>query len=279
MKSVAVYIDVLMALNLFFNYFSLLAVAKFLYLKVKRKRLVFGALLGAIYSIYIIFPSPGMLLSILVKVLMAISIVYVSFGISKVFKSFLCFLVINLAFAGFSSIIWDVLNVNCMLVHNHVVYFGISPLILVCSTLVAYIIIELINRIIGKHSCEKAFYHIKVAISEKYAVFDACLDTGNNLKEPFSNLPVILVNKSCIKNILPSDVNFEDTNMMEKSSLKLGKKLRLIPFGTILGEGTLLAFKPDNVVIETKSGNINREAYIAICSKVNGAIIGSDMIC
>jgi stage II sporulation protein GA (sporulation sigma-E factor processing peptidase) len=137
---------------------------------------------------------------------------------------------------------------------------------------------ELMNRIVGRHACERAFYRVKIVNSKKDVTFDACLDTGNSLKEPFSNLPVILVNKSCVKDILPSDINFEDANMIEKSSIKLGKKLRLIPFGTISNEGTLLAFKPDDVIVETKNGKIKREAYLAVCSKLSYAIIGSDMV-
>ena len=45
-----IYIDVLIATNIFINYFLLLAVAKFLHSNAKRWRLVLASVLGAAYS-------------------------------------------------------------------------------------------------------------------------------------------------------------------------------------------------------------------------------------
>jgi stage II sporulation protein GA (sporulation sigma-E factor processing peptidase) len=276
-----IYIDILIALNLFVNYFLLLAVAKFLYLKPRRKRLVLGACLGAIYSVYIFLPEINSFLSLLIKSAMALSIVCVTFGILKelILKTFLCFLIINFAFLGLTFAMWIIFRPAGMIIKNGIIYFNFSPLTLVISTIISYFIIELINKIIGHHSCENMIFKVKIVLAKKCAIFDAYLDTGNNLKEPFSHLPVILVNKTCIKNILPKGINFEDANKIEEYSLKFNKKLRLIPFGTISGEGNLIAFKPDLITIQAQKGNaIRREAYIAICEKVNNAIIGVDII-
>ena len=58
MKQV-IYIDVLIIVNLFVNYFILLTTSKFLNLKLKLSRLILGEILGAIYSLYIFIPAPN----------------------------------------------------------------------------------------------------------------------------------------------------------------------------------------------------------------------------
>lgn len=55
--SQVVYVDVLLALNLFINYLLLLSGACLLREKVRRWRLLLGAALGAIYALVIFCPS------------------------------------------------------------------------------------------------------------------------------------------------------------------------------------------------------------------------------
>jgi stage II sporulation protein GA (sporulation sigma-E factor processing peptidase) len=279
LKTVVVYADILMLLNLFVDYFLLSAVSKFLYLKPGKRRLILGALLGSVYSLYIFFPEQNAFWSFLIKFTMALTMVCVVFGISRpiLIKTFLCFGIIRFMFFGFSFAMWMTLRPNGMIIRNSVVYLRISPLVLVLSTLAAYIIIEMSNRIIGRHVCEEAICRVKITIFKKSDVFEARLDTGNNLKEPFSNLPVILANKKCLQNVLPQNINFEDVNSIENSCEKWRKILRLVPFDTISEGGMLVAFKPDCVIIETKKNKTNRNVYVAICNKIEGALIGSEM--
>ena len=99
-------------------------------------------------------------------------------------------------------------------------------------------------------------------VGERQVNFAAKVDTCNSLREPFSNLPVIVASEEVLKPILPQDFwpfikgnemqNFEDF------------KIRFIPFQTVSGEGLLPAFKPDVVKIKN---DFEKEAYIAVCSK------------
>ncbi|MCL2311348.1 MAG: sigma-E processing peptidase SpoIIGA [Firmicutes bacterium] len=278
-----IYVDILVALNLFVNFFILLAVAKFLYLRHQRWRLVLGALLGAIYSLYIFIPEPILFISFLIKIFMAFTIIIVSFGISKfiLLRSLVCFCLISFGFSGLNFAMWIAFRPCGMFVKNGVVYFNISPLVLVTSTLIAYFLIEFMNKFLGKHVCQEAFYRVKVKFKQKLIEFDAQLDTGNSLKEPFSNLPVILVDQEKIVEILPDKINFEDINFVKKISERLNVPVRLIPFSGISENGLLFGFKPDNVIIQTFSGeNFEKEAYIAVCERngLKNALIGSDLV-
>lgn len=282
-----IYIDILIAVNLFINYILLLLTAKFLSLKWKSIRLVFGEILSGIYSLYILFPETNLFLSILVKLIMSITIVWCVFGF-KSLKSFikitLCFYAINFLFSGMMLGLWILFRPSSMEMNNGVVYFNISPLVLIGSTIVSYFIIEIFYRIIGKNHIKNSFYEIKINIEDSPVKLKAKVDTGNILREPFSNLPVIIVRKSTAEKIIPPkllgllDNYYQNTNNI--SSYEVKYPIRMVPFKTVAGSGVFPAFKPKNII---NPEGILKKAYIAICpdrtlSEEIGALINPELI-
>lgn len=268
-----IYIDVLLAVNLFINYFLLVGTAKFLYIGVKRIRLLLGACLGAIYSLYIFLPEPQLIFSIIIKVIMAVTVVLVSFGLRNIrsqIKVIACFYSMSFAFSGVMFAMWCLFEPSGLMINNGVVYFNISPVILVLSTVVSYIIIQGINRVVGKQKTKEAFCKIKIRTSKGISSVKAKVDTGNSLREPFSNLPVIVVRGSAVKQTAPQGLlNFLKTGSLELESNdntygEWGKAIRMIPFKTVSGEGLFPAFKAEGVVINEENG-LQKEAYIALC--------------
>ena len=104
-----VYVDVLVGVNLIVNYFLLLASAKFLTLPFHRGRLVAASALGALYSLVILLPAWNPFLSLLIKLIMAASIILAAFGWHGV-KAFLrqtaAFYIVSFAFAGLMIAVW-----------------------------------------------------------------------------------------------------------------------------------------------------------------------------
>ncbi|HEX2985826.1 MAG TPA: sigma-E processing peptidase SpoIIGA [Caproiciproducens sp.] len=247
-----VYIDVLLAVNLFINYFLLLAVSKFLSISVKRGRLLLAALLGATYSLMILLPEFNIALSFLVKLIMAATIVLAAYPIYN-FKQFVrelaAFYIMSFAFAGLMLALWYFISPHGLLINNSIVYFDISPLALIVLTVICYFIIRLIHRITGRQSPETLFYRIKIEYDGKLVSCMAKVDTGNTLKEPFSNYPVVVVDKKQISDMIPNDES---------------GKIRLIPFQAVSGGGLLSAFKPDKLtVVSGKSRYDIQNVYVA----------------
>ena len=275
-----IYVDILISINLFINYFILLSVSKFLYIKINRWKLILGSTIGALFSLYILFPYKNDFISFIIKIIMSSLIIVTSFGTNKkyFFKLLICFLLINILFFGLTLAIWFMFKPKGMFINNGIVYFNISPTILITSTLVSYFLIELTNRFLGKHPCESSMCHVIVKLNEKSTEFDAQLDTGNSLKEPFSNLPVILVDKYKIKDIIPFDIDLN--NSISEISEKNNISMRIIPFSSISNDDFLIGFKPDFLTIKTNSGNIiNKEAYVGISKKdLKYALVGPDIL-
>ena len=264
MKQV-IYIDVLICVNLVINYFLILATSKFLYLRLKRLRLILGEVLGAVYSLYILLPDYPVFVSLITRLFMAATIMGTVFGFKNLkilAKSVAYFFVVSFLFSGIMFGMWYVFRPKGMAINNGVVYFNISPLLLIASSLVAYTVIEITNRILEKKENKNLVCSVLVKVGERQVNFAAKVDTCNSLREPFSNLPVIVASEEVLKPILPQDFwPFIKENEMQNFE---DFKIRFIPFQTVSGEGLLPAFKPDVVKIKN---DFEKEAYIAVCSK------------
>lgn len=262
-----IYIDILIIVNLFVNYFLLLATAKFFCIKWKTARLLLGEILGGIYSLYILAPELPWLISLAIKLFMSVTIIAATFGIKKptqFFKILIYFYSVNFLFSGIMMAVWCWFKPNGMQINNGVVYFNISPVILIISTIISYIIIEAINKIVNKRKLEHKTINLKIKFKTNQISITAKIDTGNFLKEPFSGLPVIVAKEASIKPLLP--VNTYDqikAYSAGKFTDILNLKIRMIPFKTISEESVLPAFKPD--FIKINESEVQKEVYIALC--------------
>lgn len=283
-----IYIDVLITVNLFINYLLLLTTKKFLSLSWKIPRVIIAEILSGIFSLYILLPEVNFFISLIIKLFMAASIIFSVFGFKNIkffLKTSLCFFFVNFIFSGIMLAMWFTFKPPGMEMSNGIVYFNISPLILVFSTLISYFVIEIINRMLGTKSVKDSFCTIKIDFGNKTEELKAKIDTGNLLKEPFSNLPVIIIRKSNALKIVPKNIleltdNYLNPKSNTYSLTGTFYSIRMVPFGTVLGEGVLPAFKPQKIITPT---GIFKEAYVAVCpdntlSEEIGALINPELI-
>lgn len=269
-----IYIDILICINLFINYFILLSVAHFLKVPAKKKRLILGALLGAVYSLSILLPRLSGAVSLLLKILISVAIVLVAFGrvsARSAVKLVVCFYLMSFAFCGTIFGLWYFLALKGIFIHNGIVYFDISPLLLLGTTVVSYFVVLLFNRIVGREVPGELFCRVEIELDKKVAQINAKIDTGHTLKEPFSGLPVIVVEFRAIKDLLGEEIRpfFADYNKkttLREPSPSWPHQYRLIPFQVISGQGLLPSFLPDRVSIFSKQKKINRNAFVAVCA-------------
>lgn len=245
-----IYVDVLLSLNLFINYFLLLAVSKFLSWEGKRGRLLLASLAGAFYSLTILLPELPDLLSLLLKLLVSGVIIRIAWpfrGWLPFFKAVAVFYLINFAFAGFMLAIWYFIAPEGLTIRNSVVYFSVSPVLFLFLTVLSYLTIRLLQRITGKNRLQQTQCQVTIFYKGQKITCDACVDTGNRLEEPFSGYPVIVIEKE------------------KCPTLPQEEPCRFIPFRAVHTEGLLKAFRPERVVIrygnkETQCKNV----YIAM---------------
>ena len=265
-----IYIDVLVGVNLFINYFLLLCVSDFLTLEGKRKRLVAAALLGAAYSLTILLPELPPALSLPLRLLMSLSIVLAAFGyrgVRSLIRATVAFYLVSFAFAGMMLVLWHFFAPQGLMIRNSVVYFNISPLVLIVLTIVCYGAVTLFHRITGRRMPEKLNCRIVIERGGRTCSCTARVDTGNTLREPFSGDPVTVVYEPVIAGLIPP-----------KESLNF----RLIPFDAVSGRGVLEAFRPDRLTVFSGGETFEtRKVFIAAAKTKLGefdALLNPDLL-
>ncbi len=265
-----IYVDVLVGVNLFINYFLLLAVSRFLSLPVKRLRLIAASALGAAYSLTILLPEVNLFLSFFIKLIMAATIVLAAYpfnGLKQLLRELGSFYIMSFSFAGFMLALWYFVAPQGLIIKNSVVYFDISPLLLIILTVICYIIIRLINRVTGRQMSDQILCKIKIDYNGKSSSCFAKVDTGNSLTEPFSNYPVAVVYEESIASLIPPETS---------------GKIRLVPFQAVSGGGLLPSFKPDllTIICGKKQFKIHN-VYIAVTKASLGefsALLNPDLL-
>lgn len=266
-----IYVDVLLCINLFINYFLLLATAKMICLSIKRKRLVFGAFIGALTSLSIFLPDIGALIFPF-RLFVSALIVLSSFGFKtkRLFiKQLALFLVISFLFAGIMFAVLTAFPKCGGNINNSVVYMNISPLTLIFSTLICYIAVRIMSRFTkGSLADYKKEALVTVEIFGECLTLRALCDTGSFIEETFSGYPVIVTDLKVIKRIIPIHILpfFERGETV--NDFEWNRILRIVPCETVSGNSFLKCFRPDKVTVSCNNGiSVIKNVYIGAADK------------
>ena len=223
--------------------------------------------MGSLLTLTVFIPIHSVLLSALIKLTSACAVTVTAFPKASFHK----FTVRTLTYIGISMIlstavvlINNLIKPTGMIVYKDTIYINISPKILIISAAVIYLIISIYDRVCSVHKIKSKTHKITITINNQTKItFESAIDTGCNLKEPFSGLPVILAEESLFKNYTVPNT-----------------KMRIIPFSTAAGSDLIMGFKPENLTIDNKE--LFGGCYVGICkNKLNGEIkslMGPDLL-
>lgn len=263
-----VYADVLVIINLYVDFFLLWSVKKFLRLGKRNRQLVLGALTGGAFSLTALLPQPPPFLSLLLGLGSALAVTAAAFcplAPRLFWKAAFCFWGFSLLLAGFFLFLIRFFAPQRAAVLGTAVYFDLSPALLFFFTCAAYLVFALAGRLESSRSPETRYKTLLLENRGASVKLWAKADTGNNLREPFSGLPVIVCQADCLKEAAPREaLEFLETGAPAEGS-SLEKGLRLVPFETLNGTGVLPAFQPEQVKDE-KSG-VLLNCWVALCPR------------
>lgn len=245
-----VYIDVLITVNIFIDFFIILCTKKSLHIKASLKRIILGSLFGGTLSLAALLPALPFGINILFDIASAAAIIFVTFGrcsIKSYIKRVAVYFLISFVFCGIMIFIYTSFKPDGMEIYNDIVYFNISPVVLIILTLACYYILKLIKRL-TKGVCGGGVCNVEIYLSNKAATFNAKIDSGCNVKEPFSGEYVIITEETVLDGCIPKD-----------------DKMRVIPFESLGGSGIIKGFKPERLLI---NGVEFSDVYIGICKNI-----------
>ena len=206
---------------------------------------------------------------------------YVAFNpqnVKKMWKQILIFYLTSFVFGGVALYLIYFLKPQDILMKNGM-YVGENILkIILLGGIVAFVVIKISLKIIKTKISSKDMYcNIKIKLNEKEVETTAMLDTGNLVKEPITNTPVIIVESSLLYEMLPKEIlnNLEEvlngnlSDIPEEIQEKYISKMRCIPFKSLGKEnGMLLGIRADEIeVIKEDENKIIKNAIIGIYDK------------
>jgi len=240
-----IYIDVLIVINTYITYFTLKAAAALLHAGYKISRIIAASIFGGIAAVSALIPL-NLWGGLLLRLLLTTALCLIAFGYSGIRRLLLTSAVataIATFICGIVFLIREFTENNFCIPIRGYVYIDISVLTLIFSTTIVYIIISLFRRFLDKPS-ENSILTIEIQHGGCTVTLKAYADSGNNLRDFLSGLPVIVCQAEKIKGIMPE----------APQKGELAKGVRLIPFSSVGGSGIITAFKPDLIVFYTENG-------------------------
>lgn len=278
------------------NYIILFATAVINKVEIKLIRILLSSILGSIYAVVaytnILSNSTG----VIIKILLSVAMIYIAFkpeGFKRFIKQLLIFYLATFTFGGVAFALLYFVKPGELLIENGI-YIGTYPIkIALLGGIVGFVIITIaFNLIKGKLSKNDMFCNISIYIDSKRKDMISMIDTGNLLKEPITGMPVIIVEKEELKDIIPMEI-LKNVNKIINGDIDDIKnieqyisKFRVIPFNSLGKQnGLLLGIKADKIIVDYDENKIEHNNIIIgvyekkLCKNDSyKALIGLDLL-
>ena len=255
-----IYLDSLFLLNLVIDYLLLSCSAIVCGLRTKRLRYLAGALLGAGYAVASLLPGCGFLSSAPMKLVSALLMALAAYGGEKsLLRCALVFLSVSAAFGGF---------LYCITLAGGYPAFDLRTLLLAFA--LCYLLLSLLFGYRVRRS-DRQRVEVALSLGGRTVRFMALVDTGNELRDPISGAPVLLVCPHAVEPLFAGHEELlrrDPVSFLEEADRlpMLRGRVRLIPYSAVGVTGMLGAFRPEGVSVDGEA----RELMAAVSEKVWG---------
>jgi stage II sporulation protein GA (sporulation sigma-E factor processing peptidase) len=248
-----IYADVLILENSIVNFFLLTLTLKATKHKCKITALISSSLLGGIYTLVLLIPQLNTLSYLPFELVVAYIMVRIVYGKTSVInniKVLFVFLMVTFTLSGVCFLLS--LQQNTYLIGNTFKIEKYSIKYIMLGAMIIYIVYSrLVEYIRDKLFINNYIFDLEFKIEDKEYSFKSFLDTGNELREPITNLPCIL-----IENNLINDIDFNSTNTYH------------ILYSSIGYGGELKGIKVNNIILKNKKCLYDKiDAIICPCKE------------
>lgn len=270
-----IYVDVLIILNIYVNFFLIITTAKIMHSPIKTGRCIAAAVYGSLYSLLILIPHLGIFINTLIKLAAAVTIILIAFGFGgklRLIKESIVFFAINIILAGVIYAVYSWLKPEFMHFNNTYFYMDFSLIILVITTAAMYFAVSIARRFADRIPEKTGYYKIIIRYRDKTASLSGIADTGNVLVDFFSGKPVIVCGRDKLQEITgEADFDF--------SAGGIPKGFRMIPCSTVSGSSLMPVFKPDEIIILDAEKNIKKvEALVGFGASDSEAVFNPRLL-
>lgn len=252
--SMEVYIDVVVFQNFIVDMFLLKITSKIMKLKITTKRLLVSSLIGGIYTITSVIPGLKIFSKVPFQIIMALLMIIVLLGKNSIktkLKAASVFILLSVLLSGL-CVLFILWNCNFSITSSKYLLFDNSIKNIVISLILMYF---LCDRIVcyfkDRTFLNNYIFNVSFEINKRVVSFKGFLDTGNELREPITNLPCILVEKDILKDL---PIKKED--------------VYYVPYSAIGIKGKLEGIKIKGIKIESNDKKLKAcDAIICLCDE------------
>jgi len=264
-----VYVDLIFLINFLMDGTLLYTTAKIRKARFKWWRLLLSSAIGASYVVFMLVPDLSMLYTFLVKIAFSLAMLAVAFGIGSV-RSFgrhlAVFYIVNFAAAG------GIFGVRYLLasasdVMNGILFthfggmIGFAQLGIAFIAIVACGVLLLVRSVIAgakeRERLQAYVAELEVQVGEHTKTCTGLIDTGNQLYEPLTRTPVMIMEVKQWTGILPAAwISRIVAGEAEQLLLSLEEasgwegRLRFVPYRSVNRSTQLMiAMRPDKIVV------------------------------
>ncbi|MED1642421.1 sigma-E processing peptidase SpoIIGA [Brevibacillus agri] len=267
-----VYLDIILLLNLAIDTLLLWFTAYFRKERVVWWRMIAAALFGCSYLVFFFFPAFSSMYQWSVKLLFSILMLWIAFGNRRLLsfaQNLIIFYFVAFVFGGgvfglqyFLAPQNEIVN-GLVVTHNDGFGVGFKPTLAIVAvgfTLVFFLGKKSYKAIQEPRRIETFLVDVVVTIAKEKVICRGLVDTGNQLHEPITRLPVMIIESRMLAHLLPPSLlrqTDENGGVWEKLDgswddlpIEWQSRVRLIPYRSVSrGMDFLLAIKPDHVLV------------------------------
>ncbi|MDR1641831.1 MAG: sigma-E processing peptidase SpoIIGA [Clostridiales bacterium] len=261
-----VYADIIFLINLAMDFLILVVAGKIARAKAKVWRLAAAAaLMSVMYCAIVFVPDLHMLYHAASSVAMIAAGVWLAFLPARL-ADFFKLVLLSYATAIFLGGIGTALNYftqfsNLAGFIADISFNSFSLYFLIGSAVAFYALFKAAISWVDKRALRRQLcLSVKIFYGDRDVTFTALVDTGNSLRDPLSQAPVIVAEFNSIKSFLPDSMKliFYENQEFNLDSLLAGAqesgfsgRLRMIPYESVgRKNGLLIGFRPDRVEIQ-----------------------------
>ena len=249
-----IYLDVLIVVNIYVNFFLLRITAGLTHSPLKGLRCAAVSAYASLYSLLILAPEMNVILSALIRFAASVTIIAAAFGIHSIKRlavNTMAFYTANFMLAGTVYAVSGHILPDSVHFNNGCFYIDLSLVVLIVTTAGLYAAVWAARLFLDKAPPGIDCYRVIIRYKHRLVELSGLADTGNSLVDMFTGSPVIVCDKDEFTDIVPENCE------------RLPRGFRLIPCRTVSDSGVIPVFRPDEVLI-INSDNGARKAVDAL---------------
>lgn len=262
--------DVLIFINTVVDYLLLSATSCLLKFKVPFVRKLIAAFVSALFSLYIFLPSQGFFIELLMRVLssaVTVAICYKIKPLKSLFRALAVFYAVSFIYFGLMAGLWMLFKPSKMSLNNGVVYFDVSPLMLITLSFMFYAVIVLVKKLTQRSDEFAKRCEITLVYDANKVKRQAMVDSGHSLNDMFSDSIVLIIDRDTAVELFNKS-NTDDMLLLNPPADKqLAVSFRMIPVKTVSAEKILPAVRLKKADIEAGLKSFHLHKPIAVISE------------